>query len=150
MEDKMGYYTDFTITAISPNSTRAEKARMELQEMSGYLGWDEEGTITDVKWYDWEKNLKSISKAFPEVFFRLDGTGEETEDIWAAFAHMGKVEIVRAKIVIEEPAWVADVPEVLKVAAEKQEKIDRTNRIAALKMERAKLDKELANLMEKS
>ena len=98
----MGYYTEFLISAHGPSADEAIDA---LQTTSGY-SWDGE-LLQDAKWYDWDKNLASVSAAFPDVLFILDGMGEENPDIWRAWAMAGRVEQVTATILAPQPDWVS-------------------------------------------
>jgi hypothetical protein len=99
----MGYYTDYEISA---QGEHADKAVTFLTEVcSGYLGW-EDCSIQAVKWYSWKRDLERASLEYPKVLFILDGIGEESIDIWRAWALAGKVEIGVATIVIKAPEWV--------------------------------------------
>lgn len=40
--------------------------------------------VCDLKWYDWEDNMKTLSKKFPQMLIQLEGEGEELLDIWIA------------------------------------------------------------------
>jgi hypothetical protein len=59
----------------------------KLEEISGYetsfLHED-----TDVKWYDSEKDMLKLSKAFPDYFFRLEGS-EQVGDTYAQYFRDG-------------------------------------------------------------
>jgi len=52
--------------------------------------------VNDAKWYDWEKDLRGLSTAFPDVTIDAVGHGEETGDIWKARIRNGESEIVEA------------------------------------------------------
>lgn len=52
-----------------------------------------------MKWYDHEVEMIAMSKAFPDLWFRLDGYGEDREDIWYEVYHDGKYSRVEAQIV---------------------------------------------------
>ena len=34
------------------------------------------------KWYDWEEDLKELSKQYPEFMFTVEGAGEDSFDFW--------------------------------------------------------------------
>lgn len=52
----------------------------------------------DWKWYEHQKDMKAISRAFPDVLFTLSGEGEEAEDIWKEYYLNGKVQVEKAVI----------------------------------------------------
>jgi hypothetical protein len=99
----MGYYTDYEISAQGEHADEAVRFLTEV--CSGYLGW-EDCSIQEVKWYSWESDLKKASLEYPKVLFILDGIGEESPDIWRAWALDGRVERVVASIVAQAPEWV--------------------------------------------
>ena len=43
-----------------------------------------------MKWYDYEQDMKALSKQYPEFYFWLRGDGEERDDLWVACFHNGK------------------------------------------------------------
>ena len=43
-----------------------------------------------MKWYDYEQDMKELSKQYPEFYFWLRGDGEESDDLWVACFHNGK------------------------------------------------------------
>lgn len=105
----MGYYTDFTVEATSKSRAAAEAAASELAEMSGYSA-DMTGhntfEIHEAKWYDWEKHAQMVSKNHPGAIFQIDGFGEESGDIWRAWAHAGEVYKSEAEMTFPEPKWL--------------------------------------------
>ncbi len=52
----------------------------------------EEGN-SQAKWYDWEDDMKFLSKALPDIVLHLKGIGEDHNDIWRAHFLNGKVQI---------------------------------------------------------
>jgi hypothetical protein len=99
----MGYYTDYEISA---QGEHADEAVTFLTEVcAGYDNWDD-GCLQDAKWYDWNLDLKKASLEYPEVLFILDGIGEESPDIWRAWALDGRVEKVVATMIAQAPEWV--------------------------------------------
>jgi hypothetical protein len=38
----------------------------------------------EMKWYDWEDDMKDIAHQYPEVEFELEGSGEDKDDWWIA------------------------------------------------------------------
>lgn len=43
-----------------------------------------------IPWYEYEEDLTYLSIMFPDYFFLLFGYGEDSDDIWRAYAHNGK------------------------------------------------------------
>ena len=59
--------------------------------------------LSDImKWYNNEEDLIKLSTLFPKYFFLLHGFGEDSDDIWRAYAHNGKY--VYAPAIITFPA----------------------------------------------
>lgn len=85
----MGYYTKYD---ISNNSQEIQEA-ITLQ--SGYSCFE----YDSVKWYDWANDIKTISLRYPGTEIHVAGEGEESGDIWKAFAKDGVV--YRAEILFE-------------------------------------------------
>ena len=65
---------------------------------SGEMLFDSEG----VKWYDNEKDMLALSKAFPGILFTLHGEGEESGDIWNKYFLNGKMQVAKAEFAIAE------------------------------------------------
>lgn len=67
------------------------------------------GNAVDAKWYDHDTHLLAMSSVFPELVFRLEGRGEEDDDIWVKYYHDGKVQVAHATIQFEQynPAKLA-------------------------------------------
>jgi hypothetical protein len=91
----------------------AEKAGLKLRTLDEWVAKliteDEDAdyalepdgnTKESCKWYDWQKSLIAFSVATPGVLFTLDGEGEESGDIWKAYALDGKIQIAKAEIII--------------------------------------------------
>ena len=92
----MGYYTDFEINA-------SEEVVEAIKEECGVRFYN--GSALDCKWYSWKKDLKEISKRFPDQTIELEGHGEGDWfeiDMWKARFKNGKVEVSRAKPVFGE------------------------------------------------
>ena len=73
--DEMGYYTTFELTVIP--CAAEEEALDKVAEVVGYEPFSQ-GT----KWYDHDKNMTEVSRQIPGVLLILDGSGEESGDIW--------------------------------------------------------------------
>ncbi len=120
----MGYYTSFTL--LNKSSDELEKIANRIYEIrnNGYIifcygisdnGMSYNGMANDrnsvpkilqdlqegntlVKWYNWEDDMKILSKALPDIVLHLKGIGEEHTDIWQAHFLNGKVQICAAII----------------------------------------------------
>lgn len=52
------------------------------------------------KWYDYELDMSSISMAFPEFLFQVEGSGEESGDLWIKWFYRGQMQGGKAEIVL--------------------------------------------------
>jgi hypothetical protein len=88
----MGYRTYFTLEILEGDEqTGIELARKECQELADAV--DENGAATaECKWYEYEKDMKEMSKKMPDYLFKLSGEGEESCDIWHAYFKSGKMQ----------------------------------------------------------
>jgi hypothetical protein len=99
----MSYYTLFTFEAKQRVNNKIKDVTGEIipefraaNEQAKYA-LDEDGyPANQAKWYDWKESLIEISKLFPEILMSLSGEGEESNDLWAAYALNGYVEISQA------------------------------------------------------
>ena len=89
----MGYYTRFELAVISggDNETDYEQA---VKEQIDYYPFDD-----STKWYDFEKDMREVSKQHPSVLLELSGEGEENGDLWKAYFKDGKMQMCKAEIV---------------------------------------------------
>jgi hypothetical protein len=102
----MGYYTRYNIRVTgADNSNQMVKFAEEL-DLIDYEIAGEDGTVLGAnfedKWYDWERDMKRVSKSFPRMLIEVDGKGEDAEDIWMARIRDGDSEIIYAKIVFDD------------------------------------------------
>ena len=115
----MGYYTRFEgrvtgpwelmeqfVEAAENDETFGSYGGLPLQD---WLDGDFFGGDT-AKWYDWQKDMVEVSERFPHLLFSLQGEGEESGDIWKAWARNGRVRRAQARIVFDEPDLDADLP----------------------------------------
>ena len=118
----MGYYTHYRLT-IAPETfikTRkqmaivdGERREVDIEEevylidtlreacKGDYLYSSLEDS-DDMKWYEHESDLRSLSIQYPEVLFTLNGTGEVSGDIWVKFFKYGKMQHSKAEVVLDE------------------------------------------------
>lgn len=92
----MGYYTDFNLT--NDSFIDGEGIAEALSEISGYP-WTSRLEMYGVKWRNHEKDMRALSKKFPDVLFTLEGEGEESGDIWKQYHKNGLCQHAKAEIV---------------------------------------------------
>lgn len=93
----MGYYTKYTLT--SDTRSIEDAAESDLYEISGYqmeFGWND-----SCKWYNHEKDMKELSKKYPNVLFKVQGEGEESGDLWVKYFKNGKMQHCEVEITYE-------------------------------------------------
>lgn len=89
----MGYLTCFDITLLEGSEDEFQNFLKDLALESDY-GEIRNGYLYDAKWYDWEKDAFNVSKRHPNIYFLIDGSGEETGDIWRYYCCNGKFKYV--------------------------------------------------------
>lgn len=98
----MGYFTKFRLDWSGAKDGYEEKTIQEFvrtSEAAQYcLGKDAKSSNERGKWYEWEDDLKKWSLEFPHVRFQMNGEGEESGDIWVAYAKAGRVQQEKAVI----------------------------------------------------
>ena len=85
----MGYYTTYRLSAIKDNALldlkELEPILDKLLEISHYSPDDisfGEAIFYDVKWYDHQIDMTTLSMLYPTLRFDLHGDGEEEDDEW--------------------------------------------------------------------
>lgn len=91
----MGYYTNYDLSELTDAQVE------DVNKASGY-SFTNSYTSERVKWYLWQDHLKEISLKYPEQVLSISGEGEESGDIWKAYAKNGKLQICQAQIIFEE------------------------------------------------
>ncbi len=108
----MGYRTDWTLTVKNKENEPGFPQDPEgivkfLSEETDYYWEDYGGRTTaeptcyrchDAKWYDWQKDMTTISKRFPGMEFLVEGNGEEQGDHHYSLWVGGRSKLVQAKI----------------------------------------------------
>lgn len=107
----MGYYTHYQIN-IEDTTGKHDIAELtkqivrRLEEISRYSSYYSCGgfiDMGDIKWYDYEDDMDILSREFPDVFFRIDGDGESSEDLWTSYWKNGMYQLCQAVIPPYDP-----------------------------------------------
>lgn len=93
----MGYYTIHKLAILEGNDHVTDYEN-EISLLSEYKNCFDDA----IKWYDHKKNMIEYSKQYPKVVFKLSGEGEESGDIWVEYYQNGKMQRVKAEIIIPE------------------------------------------------
>jgi len=115
----MGYYTEHTLTARKVRDKEQYEAilqELKDRDLLNYAlckgNYNNENhevcfpSYDAVKWYDHPEDMVAIAEKFPNVYFMLEGSGEEFGDFWREYYHDMDVEHCRGDIVFEEPKKV--------------------------------------------
>lgn len=98
----MGYCTKFRLDWSGVKDAAQDEAIRQLVRTSDgaqyCLEEDAKSSASSGKWYEWEDDLKKWSLEFPHVRFQMNGEGEESGDIWVAYAKAGRVQQEKAVI----------------------------------------------------
>ena len=101
----MGYYTTYSLRIIETTEENnweiIPKFRKEY-DSAKYAINDMGDALGETKWYDSTIDLINFSEKHPTILFCLDGTGEESEDIWRLYVKNGKSQYIKAELVFEE------------------------------------------------
>lgn len=88
----MGYYTRFELAVINGGDYETDYEEV-VKEQVDYNPFSDE-----TKWYDFEKDMREVSKEHPNVLFELSGEGEEAGDLWKAYFKNGKMQMCKARV----------------------------------------------------
>lgn len=117
----MGYYTRYDMSVYEGNYNAHDIARFMLEknnECDAYYAFkydlknlledidDKNGianalsleSVAECKWYEHEKEMRELSKEFPDVVFKLHGEGEDNGDIWIKYFTNGKMQYCPAEM----------------------------------------------------
>ena len=107
----MGYYTCYNLTIHNQTEERKKTISNWARENIGFFNWikteDPEQTIEDnlmndsYKWYTHSYDMLELSKRFPDVFFELEGDGEERDDFWKEYYYNGESQFTQGEIAFE-------------------------------------------------
>jgi hypothetical protein len=79
------------LSKINGKEIDLEKLHLkDLKELSFFKDYHANVSDDSLKWYEYEEDMRAISKAYPEYIFELAGSGEETGDIWRDYYKNGK------------------------------------------------------------
>lgn len=59
--------------------------------------------LHQVKWYDIDEDLETISKLYPDLKITAEVKGEDDDDYRMIYAYNGEVEVCKAKVTITYP-----------------------------------------------
>ena len=106
----MGYYTNYNLEIIEGSF----KSTTEPCSHCGGTGSSciehdfpmhiKDNLDGETKWYEHQADMKSFSKKYPKVTFKLSGTGEEQGDVWVKFFRNGKVVERRSVVNLDDTA----------------------------------------------
>ena len=96
----MGYYTKYV---ISTKSELTDEMVESLTNLTRYE-FDTDGNEmwADIKWYDYEFEMKEFSMKFPNTIFIVEGQGEEQSDRWMEYWKNGKSQNAYLRIEYDE------------------------------------------------
>lgn len=117
----MGYETAYSLIVMDVSTEENYRIITNLMTLARELDGDDAdilfaldedgGCNQHCTWHESDEDMARYSKWFPKIVFRLDGEGEESEDMWVAYFHDGKMQKVYATITFEDfdPAKMVEV-----------------------------------------
>lgn len=111
----MGYYTYYSIgfQKINNDVMMFDEMTKINNEMGAalakihpdYFNPDDPLTLQiegdSMKWYEYDEDMRELSKQFPDFLFTLEGDGEDPDDLWRAYYHNGKCQHCPARIMYD-------------------------------------------------
>jgi len=136
----MGYYSDYDLELVGSgpiyDKLKEEAHNIELAYRHSLEDVLRNG-LHEVKWYQHEEDLNTISKNWPNVMFVLNCQGEDGE-MWRVYSKNGVSQTVKARVTYDEPD--DRFPHI--EGAEEKAKAERKAELqAALEKVQAELDK---------
>jgi len=107
----MGYYTDYNLEVkVDPLKHSFEELDAAVQATNSYLESfikinDADPTFVwgcSDTWHDHEEDMAKLSAQFPDLLFKLRGTGENSGDLWMKYFKGGLVQRAPAQITFDE------------------------------------------------
>lgn len=96
----MGYYTKYV---ISTKSELTDEMVESLTNLTRYeFDTNDNEMWADIKWYDYESEMKIFSSKFPNTIFIVKGQGEEQSDRWMEYWKNGKSQNAYLRIEYDE------------------------------------------------
>ena len=88
----MGYYSRFTVKQVAGTLVHSGVIADELQKISNGYTFDYDGTGDDeYKWYNYQKDMITLSNLHKDCIFRVHREGEESGDIEDTYYKNGKI-----------------------------------------------------------
>lgn len=101
----MGYYTEYVLSVENPSPT-IDTANMSDDISHMLYGMQPDVFINqwycNAKWYDYREDMIALSEKYPDVLFKLSGSGEDSEDVWIDYFFGGKYQHCHATITFDE------------------------------------------------
>lgn len=97
----MGYYTYYSLEVIGEDTENVIKELRSENDNAEYAFTESGDSYDSLKWYDYEKDMRSFSTRFPDLIFKLSGEGEEPGDLWIRYFKNGKMQYSKAIITYE-------------------------------------------------
>lgn len=96
----MGCFTTYNLSINIQNDDIISEFVSENEDAADAI--DVYGNSIDiVKWYDHEEHLREFSKNYPTLIFRLEGEGENYDDIWIKYFKNGLCQTCKAIITFD-------------------------------------------------
>lgn len=96
----MGYYTKYVISTKSELNDEMVNSIIDLTRYE----FDTDGNKmwADIKWYNYESEMKDFSTKFPNTIFIVEGQGEDQSDRWMEYWKNGKSQNAYLRIEYDE------------------------------------------------
>ena len=92
----MGYITDYTLTS-NDKTMLTQEFSTRFIELTGY----DSDELYDLKWYEHEEDMTTISKMYLNTVFTLKGIGEDDDQPWYIYFKNGKQHSAKVVTTIE-------------------------------------------------
>ena len=129
----MGYYTVYNLNAfdtkddaIQNNDDKISKKSWDAAKtLATYDYFDEDRynesfgkfnpfyfvNVEEMKWYGYNSDMRNLSLEYPDLWFRLDGDGENYDDKWVSIFHNGICSTIQIQYYwpeFDESVWEED------------------------------------------
>lgn len=112
----MGYYTRYSLNVRNIRTEEQFKNLEKTLKMYDLIRYVFETGFYDPKhneaefqcyeeqkWIDHERDMEEIAEKFPDMYFRLNGIGQDIGDYWCEYYHNNQSENCIGEIVYEQP-----------------------------------------------